>query len=244
MTTPTQQPSFPVDIWRNQIESHGSEKQRAGSDIDASQGREATLVEAKILEVINKKNEGRFWIPPIFFKNHDTSTNIVILSSHPNAEGYNSKQAYTLASHIVISNTSLGNDSFLAQIVAGSISEPNLKDALNDLGKARNEAREEGFPRPSDMAMKNADWLLREMYRISPRRFEVYPTPDGEIAIDAPDGQGRSVILLCNAEGGALCLVNMSGKHRCARYDTTETLPDGFVREALAELKQQGKQSP
>ena len=49
-----------------------------------------------------------------------------------------------------------------------------------------------------------------------------------EIAIDAPGGHGRSVLLLCDSEGGTLCLVNMNGNHRRARYDTTNTLPDGF----------------
>lgn len=112
-----------------------------------------------------------------------------------------------------------------------------LNDALRNLRKASDEAIEVGFPQPSDIALKNAERLLREMYGISPRRFEVYPTPDGEIAIDAPDGQGHSVILLCDSEGGALCLVNFNGHHRRARYSTTETLPDGFVHEALAELK-------
>ena len=108
-----------------------------------------------------------------------------------------------------------------------------LNDALRDLREARDEARDEGFPQPTDTALGNAERLLREM---SPRRFEVYPTQDGEIAIDAPDGQGRSIVLLCDSEGGALCLVNFNGHHRRARYSTTEMLPDGFVHEALAEL--------
>jgi len=112
-----------------------------------------------------------------------------------------------------------------------------LNDALRDLREASDEARDEGFPQPSKIALENAERLLREIYGISPRRFEVYPTPDGEIAIDAPDGQGRSVILLCDSEGGALCLVNFNGNHRRAQYSTTETLPDGFVHQALAELK-------
>ena len=112
-----------------------------------------------------------------------------------------------------------------------------LNDALRDLHETSDEARDEGFSQPSDIALKNAERLLREMYGISPRRFEVYPTPDGEIAIDAPDGQGRSVILLCDSEGGALSLVNLNGHHRRARYSTTETLPDGFVHEALDDLK-------
>ena len=115
--------------------------------------------------------------------------------------------------------------------------DAGLTEALYDLRNARDEAREEGFPVPSDTALQNAEVLLKEVYGISPRRFEVYPTPDGEIAIDAPGGPGRSVLLLCGSEGGALCLVNMSGDHRRARYSTTEILPDGFVREALNELE-------
>lgn len=91
---------------------------------------------------------------------------------------------------------------------------------------------------PSKMALGNARRLLQAMHRISGRRFEVYPTPDGEVAIDAPGGAGRSVLLLCDSQGGALFLVNMNGKHRRARYSDSSLLPDGFVREALAELKQ------
>ena len=80
---------------------------------------------------------------------------------------------------------------------------------------------------------------MKEMHAISSRRYEIYPTPDGEIAIDAPGGYGRSVILLCDSDGGALCLVNMNGKHRRARYSSIETLPDEFLREALTELDQE-----
>ena len=116
---------------------------------------------------------------------------------------------------------------------------PDLCDALRDLDQAKDEAREEEFPVPAGKALGNARRLLHAMHRISPRRFEVYPTPDGEIAIDAPGGPGRSVLLLCDSDGGALCLVNMNGAHRRARYSDTRKLPDGLVREALSELEQQ-----
>ena len=113
-----------------------------------------------------------------------------------------------------------------------------LTDALHDLHAATDEACEEGFPIPSEIALENAERLLREMFLISPRRFEVYPTPDGEIAIDAPGGHGRSALLLCDSEGGALCLINMNGNHRRAQYSTINTLPDGFVHDALTSLYQ------
>ena len=115
-----------------------------------------------------------------------------------------------------------------------------LRDALHDLEGVRDEAREDNLPVPSDMASGNAERLLHAMYRILPRRFEVYPMPDGEIAIHVPGGTGRSVLLLCDSDGGALCSVNVDGVHRCARYSDARRLPDGFVRDALAELKGPG----
>ncbi len=113
---------------------------------------------------------------------------------------------------------------------------PKLRDALRDLSEAAAEAHEEGFPVPSNETLADARRLLRLLHNISPRRFEVYPTTDGEIAIDAPGGRNRSVVLLCGPDGGALCLVNMEGRHRRARYSGTGALPDGFIREALEEL--------
>lgn len=109
---------------------------------------------------------------------------------------------------------------------------------MRDLADAKIEASEEGFPLPSDVALENAERLLRSMYEVTPRRFEVYPMPDGEIAIDAPGGFGRSVLLLCASDGSALCMVNLNGAHRRAQYSITDTLPDGFLREALGAMEQ------
>ncbi len=118
----------------------------------------------------------------------------------------------------------------------------DLRDALSDLDDAAAEAWDEEFPVPSDLALTNARRLLLAIYKLSPQRFEVYPTPDGEVAIDAPGGCGRSVLLLCDSDGGALCLVNMDGGHRRARYSDTGSLPDGFVREALEGLARRDEQ--
>lgn len=124
-------------------------------------------------------------------------------------------------------------------IIQGIIKRRELKDALSDLESVRGEADEEGFPQPSDMAITNAQRVLGEMYAFFPCRYEIYPTPDGEVAIDASGGYGRSVLLLCDSEGGALCLVDTNGKDRRARYSDADVLPDGFLREALAELSKQ-----
>ena len=102
-----------------------------------------------------------------------------------------------------------------------------LRDALSDLDEVVAEALEEGFPRPADDAILSARRLLTQLYTIAPLRFEVYPTADGEIALDLPNERG-SVILLCDSRGGALCLVNVNGVQRRARYSSTTKLPDGF----------------
>ena len=113
--------------------------------------------------------------------------------------------------------------------------QDHLRAALSDLDEAVTDAAEEGFPRPTGDAIQSARRLLTQLYAIAPQRFEVYPTADGEIALDLPNERG-SVILLCDSRGGALCLVNANGVQRRARYSTVTSLPDGFVREALIEL--------
>ena len=125
----------------------------------------------------------------------------------------------------------------LEAVVTDEVNREELTDALQDLYEATDEAREEGFPIPSSAAKMNAERLIKKMYDILPGRFEVYPTPYGEIAIDAPSEKGKSVVVFCNSEGGALCMVNMNGEHRRARYSNTNKLPDSFVRDALTELE-------
>ena len=121
-------------------------------------------------------------------------------------------------------------------ILRVKVPHKGLSDAFADLSHAVVEAEEEGFAIPSDLAMSNAKRLLSEMYEIAPQRFEVYPTPDAEIAIRALAPR-RSVILLCKPEGGALCLVNLKSGRRRKSYTTMDVLPDSFLKEALLDLK-------
>ena len=115
-----------------------------------------------------------------------------------------------------------------------------LEAALEDLRCALAEAEEEGYPQPSQLALSHAKRIVRRMHALFPTRLEVYPTQDGEVAIVAPGIPRRSVMVLCDSSGGALCMVNMDGVHRRARYSTADTLPDGFLRDALEELASRG----
>lgn len=115
--------------------------------------------------------------------------------------------------------------------------DKDLSAALTDLYEVAEEAQEKGFTAPSDVAFKNAERLLKAMYAILPWRYEVYPMSYGNIAIDAPNGQGASVIALCESNGGAMCLANLASGHRGKRYASAADLPNAFLGEALLELR-------
>ena len=123
------------------------------------------------------------------------------------------------------------------------VPSPDLQEALDDLSEADAEAREEGIPVPSNTAQRNAELLLRKLYDIQPQRYEVYPAPDREMAVQAFGRPKSSVLLLCDSEGGVLCLVNMNGARRKKRYPNADSVPDSFVLDALQELGQQGEQT-
>lgn len=111
-----------------------------------------------------------------------------------------------------------------------------LAEALDELDDVAAYAEEIEVETPSAAAFDNARRLLKAMYRISPRRYSVYPMPDGYIAIDARGGKGRIAVVMCGSDGGVLCLVTVERERRRARYSSARDLPDGFIHEALANL--------
>lgn len=66
----------------------------------------------------------------------------------------------------------------IRRLLAEWSTESELRASLRDLREVGQEARSEEFPVPTDLAMRNADRLLRAMYRILPLRYEIYPGPD------------------------------------------------------------------
>ena len=112
----------------------------------------------------------------------------------------------------------------------------DLTDALADLELEPEEAQEDGFPIPIQDLLASAEHLLRKLYTVWPHRFEVYPMPDGEIAIDARNDRGAAVLVLCEPGGEVLCLVHTHGEQQSKRYPSTNALPDDFLTEALRSL--------
>ncbi len=131
------------------------------------------------------------------------------------------------------------NTSAVLEQTSQGAQEAVLANALRDLYEINDEADEEGIQPPSELAIANADRLIRSIYDILPRQYLVELLPEGVIAITVSGGFRRSVMLLCESDGGALCSVNMNGQHRRERYVHANQLPDGFLREALSELGQE-----
>ena len=112
----------------------------------------------------------------------------------------------------------------------------DLACALQELAEVSDYAAEDGMAAPAEIASTNAARLLKAMYAISPRRYGVYPAPDGYVAIDARGANDGIAVVMCGSAGEALCFATIDGESRRARYSTTRELPDGFIREALTAL--------
>ena len=108
-----------------------------------------------------------------------------------------------------------------------------LRDALLELHDLRRNAREEGEIEPDIETVARADRVLRELFRLSPRKYYVYAMPSGDIAIDAHSPQGTRVVVICDLDGSARCLHYFDETIERRDYDDTRDLPDNFVVEAL-----------
>lgn len=106
------------------------------------------------------------------------------------------------------------------------------EDVYAELLLVDKDATEEGFPIPSTMAKKVAEFLLSYIVGFA-GPVSVYPTIDGEIAIDAYSERG-SVIVLCEPSGSVYCMSNVDGIQESKRFELLETLVvDRFISDNL-----------
>ena len=111
----------------------------------------------------------------------------------------------------------------------------DLREAQQELSEVPTDAEEDGLDVPSRLALENAGQLLVQMYRLSPRKYVIYPVSGGYVAIDARGEKGIAVIM-CGSDGEVLCLATINSRERRSRYSDATDLPDGFIREALSAL--------
>ncbi len=107
------------------------------------------------------------------------------------------------------------------------------------LNAVQDEAREDGEPVPSDTAVEIARDLLPRIYRAYPMRYGIYHD-DGDVVVDMGNAYG-SVLVFCD-DFKIRCYAHFNHRMRYACYDVglSDTLPDGFFREALTQLATEG----
>ena len=113
----------------------------------------------------------------------------------------------------------------------------DMNAALTDLAEVKEEALEDGYLEPTEDAVHCAERLLRRSYEFLPQRYEVYPMPEGEIALDPPSGFKQSILFLCRPDGSVHCMLNLNGVHETFTFESEQVLPEQFLRETLLRLK-------
>lgn len=130
--------------------------------------------------------------------------------------------------------------------LAAALSERSqswLPAALAELYDCAEEAREEGYPEPSERSQTLAEAILRRIARLPVILPEpsVYPSADNEIVLFFCRGDAQAAVSISiDADGGGACFSNVGGLRR-ARDGNVSAWPDAFVR---AELLKLGRLAP
>ena len=110
-----------------------------------------------------------------------------------------------------------------------------LRDALDALYEVRTVAREEDCDEPSDVGINNAEAVLRQMFELSARVFDVYPMGSGEVAIDIGN-RGRRMGVFCYPDGRVQYVVLLDGERLDIREDGVQNIPIDLLNRALNQL--------
>ena len=108
-----------------------------------------------------------------------------------------------------------------------------LDAILDDLSDVQSEAQEEGYPLPTQIAIRNAKHLVNVLYDIAPLRYEVYPTICGEIAIDTPNGVSASAVIICASDGSVMYIASSAEGEFSNKCLSVEEIPDSRLRQVL-----------
>ena len=110
------------------------------------------------------------------------------------------------------------------------------EDALKSLDNIKADSREMGYPVPDVTLVAEAKRILIGMQEYRPASFDAYSMDDGRVAIGVDGDFGRSMLIVCEPGGSALCVVTVNRVSRRARYGDSGFLPDDFVRQGLRDL--------
>ena len=91
---------------------------------------------------------------------------------------------------------------------------------------------------PSDEVVTELRRIVTAMYRRWPcEHYDVYAMDSQTVAVEIQRSPGEGALLLvCEPEGQALCIVTVKSVSRRARYQDSQMLPDGFIADGMREL--------
>ena len=140
------------------------------------------------------------------------------------------------------------SDSALPQVSRGIIFYGDLSDleaALDELASIADSAKDDDCLEPTLLAIENADLLVKTLYNISPRRYDIYPMSGGEVVIDGGH-KGRRVGVFCYPDGRILYVGWEDGIRRKVSRDNSDAIPREFLGKVLHQLDafEQHEQQP
>ena len=96
------------------------------------------------------------------------------------------------------------------------------------------DAKEEGYPEPSRIAVGNALEVLKKLREVSSVEYDVYSMPQRDVSIESSRSRRHSVVFYCSAEGKVRFYLNLDGSpHSFKSYDSLYRFPCELVREGL-----------
>ena len=108
-------------------------------------------------------------------------------------------------------------------------------DAFSELEGVVEEAAEKRYTLPPDKVYSETQrlfWILQIPDGVV---FSVYPRRDGDITLDAHK-EDSFVMVVCEPDGTAFSIVDILGERSEKTYESTTSLPDVFVSDALRQL--------
>ena len=133
---------------------------------------------------------------------------------------------------------SASSDSALPQVSRGMVLYGDLSDleaALDELESIVDAAKEDDCLEPTPLAIENADFLVKTLYDISPRRYDIYPMSGGEIVIDGGN-RGRRIGVFCYPDGRVLYVAWVDDVRQKVSKDGVGAVPYEFLSKALTQL--------
>jgi hypothetical protein len=159
------------------------------------------------------------------------------LSDYFNAARFSEYKRLGPIHTVTIGRSSIQNppDESSLDLVLRETLTSHLEAALEELSNIREHAEEEGSEEPTQQAIDNAGVVLRSMYGISPRRYDIYPMGQGEVVIDGGGPTGRCVVF-CYPDGRILYIGRIGNDRISEPRPDAKDIPVRFLEQSLQQL--------